>query len=60
MLPKINFTQTQTYQYLADHLVEIADKHLRSHFAEDPERFKKFSVLFNDILVDYSKNRIHV
>lgn len=59
MLPKINFTQTQTYQYLADHLVEIADKHLRSHFAEDPERFKKFSVLFNDILVDYSKNRIN-
>lgn len=59
MLPKINFTQTQSYQYLADHLVEISDKHLRGLFAEDAERFNKFSVLFNDILVDYSKNRIN-
>ncbi|KHJ38670.1 glucose-6-phosphate isomerase [Pedobacter glucosidilyticus] len=59
MLPKINFTKTQTYQYLADHLVEISDKHLRTLFTEDSERFNKFTVLFNDILVDYSKNRIN-
>ncbi|WP_304066495.1 glucose-6-phosphate isomerase [Pedobacter glucosidilyticus] len=59
MLPKINFTQTKSYQYLADHLVEISDKHLRTLFTEDSERFNKFTILFNDILVDYSKNRIN-
>lgn len=58
MLSKINFTQTQAYQYLADHLVEISDKHIKDLFKQDPERFEKFSVLFNDIFLDYSKNRI--
>ena len=27
-------------------------------FAKDAERFDKFSLKFNDILLDYSKNRI--
>ncbi len=59
MLPKINFTQTQAYQYLSDHLVEISEQHLRDLFASDPQRFQKFSVTFNDILLDFSKNRIN-
>jgi glucose-6-phosphate isomerase len=50
MLPSVNFTQTQAYKYLSDHLVEISDKHLRELFAEDPNRFEKFSIKFNDIL----------
>lgn len=58
MLSKINFTQTQAYQYLADHLAEMSDKHIKDLFEQDPERFEKFSVLFNDIFLDYSKNRI--
>lgn len=59
MLSKINFTQTQAYQYLSDHLVEMADSHMKELFAKDPERFQKFSVQFNDIFLDYSKNRIN-
>ncbi len=31
---------------------------MRDLFAQDPERFTKFSTQFNDILLDYSKNRI--
>ncbi len=31
---------------------------MKDLFAADPERFKKFSLRFNDVLVDYSKNRI--
>ncbi|GHT12769.1 glucose-6-phosphate isomerase [Planctomycetales bacterium] len=31
---------------------------MRQLFADDPKRFDKFSVLFGDILFDYSKNRI--
>lgn len=58
MLPKINFTQTQAYQYLANHLVDISDKHIAQLFKNDENRFAKFSVLFNDIHLDYSKNRI--
>ncbi|MBD3749844.1 MAG: glucose-6-phosphate isomerase [Sphingobacteriales bacterium] len=59
MLSKINFTQTKAYQYLSDHLVEIADSHMKELFAQDPKRFQKFSVQFNDIFLDYSKNRIN-
>ncbi|RZK91930.1 MAG: glucose-6-phosphate isomerase, partial [Pedobacter sp.] len=59
MLPKINFTTTKAYQYLADHYININEKDIKTLFAEDPERFSKFSVLFEDILFDYSKNRIN-
>ncbi len=58
MLSKINFTQTQAYEYLSNHLVEMGNIHMKDLFAKDPERFKKFSLQFNDIFVDYSKNRI--
>lgn len=58
MLPNIDFTQTQAYKYLADHYITINEKSIKDLFNEDPQRFDKFSVLFNDILLDYSKNRI--
>mgnify|MGYP001028389055 CR=1 FL=1 len=59
MLPTINFTETQAYKYLADHFIDINSKNLKELFAEDPERFQKFTILFDDILLDYSKNRIN-
>ena len=59
MLPKINFTTTKAYQYLADHYIDITQTDIKTLFAEDPERFQKFSILFEDILFDYSKNRIN-
>ena len=58
MLPKVDFSTTQAYQYLADHYIDIAPKHLKELFAADAERFDKFSISFGDILFDYSKNRI--
>jgi len=58
MLPNINFTTTQAYSYLADHFVDIAPKSLRELFAADDQRFDKFSLQFEDSLLDYSKNRI--
>jgi glucose-6-phosphate isomerase len=58
MLPKINPTQTQSWQKLSKHFAAIKDVHLRDLFAEDPDRFKRFHIRLNDILVDYSKNRI--
>jgi glucose-6-phosphate isomerase len=59
MLPTINFTETQAYKYLADHFIDINSKNLKELFAADPERFQKFTILFDDILLDYSKNRIN-
>jgi glucose-6-phosphate isomerase len=58
MLPKIDPTATAAWNKLALHREVINRMHLRQLFAEDPERFTKFSMRFNDILVDYSKNRI--
>ncbi|MGV3704891.1 MAG: glucose-6-phosphate isomerase [Arcticibacter sp.] len=58
MLPRVNFTDTKSYQYLSDHLIDISEKHLKDLFSEDPLRFEKFSIQFSDILLDYSKNRI--
>jgi len=58
MLPKIDFTSTEAYKYLTDHYIDITSKNLKDLFKSDNERFSKFSITFNDILVDYSKNRI--
>ena len=58
MLPNADFTTTKAYKYLTDHYIDIVSKSLKSLFAADDQRFKKFSLQFEDILLDYSKNRI--
>ena len=57
-LSKINPTETRSWQLLKDHYEQIKSKHLRQWFKEDAQRFEKFSIQFNDIIFDYSKNRI--
>ncbi|WP_149527456.1 glucose-6-phosphate isomerase [Sphingobacterium hotanense] len=58
MLPRIDFTTTQAFSYLADHYISINEKSLKELFQKDPQRFEKFSLYLKDILFDYSKNRI--
>src|SRR5882757_4929485 len=58
MLPNIDFTTTQSYKYLADHYIDVVSKSLKGLFEADNDRFAKFSIQFEDILLDYSKNRI--
>src|SRR6195952_869579 len=58
MLPNIDFTTTQSYKYLADHYIDIVAQNLKDLFKTDNQRFAKFSTQFEDILLDYSKNRI--
>ena len=58
MLPKLNPTQTQSWQKLNEHFAKMKEIHMKDLFASDPERFNRFRVQFEDILVDYSKNRI--
>ncbi|MFD1143172.1 glucose-6-phosphate isomerase [Larkinella insperata] len=58
MLPTQSFLQLPAYQQLQNHYQQIKDRHLRDLFAENPKRFDHFSLRFEDILVDFSKNRI--
>ena len=58
MLAKTNPTDTNSWKKLTDHYEIMQNVHMRDLFAEDPERFNTFSIRFNDILVDYSKNII--
>jgi glucose-6-phosphate isomerase len=59
MLPNIDFTTTQSYKYLADHYIDVVAENLKDLFKSDNQRFTKFSTQFEDILLDYSKNRIN-
>ncbi|MGD9235923.1 MAG: glucose-6-phosphate isomerase [Desulfobacterales bacterium] len=58
MLAKKNPTTTKSWQNLRRHYEKIKDLHMRDLFAEDPRRFEKMSIHFNNMIVDYSKNRI--
>ena len=51
-------TLTASWQSLQQEYERIAPEHMRDLFAADPGRFDRFSLKLNDILFDYSKNRI--
>lgn len=59
MLPKINPAETIAWQKLTAHFMMMQATHMRELFEEDPTRFEKFQLRFNDILIDYSKNIIN-
>ncbi len=58
MLAKKNPITAKSWQKLRRHYETVKDLHIRNLFADDPHRFDKFSIRLNDMLVDYSKNRI--
>ncbi|UCF55980.1 MAG: glucose-6-phosphate isomerase, partial [Deltaproteobacteria bacterium] len=58
MLNKMSPMKTQSWKNLSEHFEKMKNVHMRDLFAEDPDRFRKFSIRFNDILLDYSKNII--
>ena len=51
-------TSSPAWTALQNHYASIGKTHLRDLFANDPARFDSFSVTFEDILLDYSKNRL--
>lgn len=53
-----SLTQSSAWIALQSHKAVIAKPHLRDLFNQDPLRFEKFSLLFNDILLDYSKQQV--
>ncbi len=58
MLPKVNPTTTQAWKLLQEHYSEMKTVQLRELFNNNTNRFEKFSLRFDEILFDYSKNII--
>ena len=53
-----SLTSSPTWQNLQKHYDAQKDVQMRDLFAKDPERFKTFSLDFDGLLLDFSKNRI--
>jgi len=54
-----SLTRSPAWLALQAHQSVMAQQHLRSLFQQDPQRFEKFSLLCNDILLDYSKQPVN-
>ncbi len=50
--------QLPQWQALQAHQRELSDLHMRELFADDPERFARFSLRFESLLLDFAKNRV--
>ncbi len=55
---KPSIVDTPAWQALARHAETLRGKHLRQLFADDPERFARFSLETDGLLFDYSKQRV--
>jgi glucose-6-phosphate isomerase len=53
-----DLTTSPAWEALKAHYASTKDVHMKTLFDEDPGRFEKFSTKFEDILLDFSKNRI--
>lgn len=54
-----NLTNSPAWQALLKHKKQTENVQMRDLFAQDKTRFEDFQLRFNDILLDYSKNRIN-
>lgn len=51
-------TQSAAWQVLKAHFSTVHSLTMRQLFDENPDRFAQFSIQFNGLLFDYSKNRV--
>ena len=58
MLPKVDFRATAAYSLLESDAMRMEGMHLRGLFEGDRGRFDRYTKCFENILLDYSKNRI--
>lgn len=54
----MQITDYPEWKALQEHFDKIKNLHLRQLFGDDPKRGETFSLQFEDIFLDYSKNRI--
>mgnify|MGYP003685551697 CR=1 FL=1 len=58
MFPNVNPTKTKAWESLTQHFSKVEGLHLKDILKNDSKRFDKYSIQFEDILVDLSKNRL--
>ena len=58
MLKRINPDMTKSWKMLETHYQQTKDMEMRNLFHQNPDRFKDFSLVFENMVVDFSKNRI--
>ncbi|MEL7021192.1 MAG: glucose-6-phosphate isomerase [Bacteroidota bacterium] len=58
MLKNINPTQTSAWKALQEHYDTHKTRKMQDLFQADPKRFSSFSLCFEEMVVDYSKNII--
>lgn len=54
----MSLTDLNAWKKLEKNYTEMRGVQMRDMFAADPKRFDEFSVSLNDLLLDYSKNRV--
>lgn len=54
-----SLTNSKAWTALKTHYQSTCNASMKDAFNKDPDRFKKFSLQLNDIIFDYSKNRIN-
>ncbi len=59
MLASVKFDQTTAYRKLKSHYKTISKVPVKNLFEADPKRASKFTLRFQDTLVDFSKNQIN-
>lgn len=52
-------TESPAWLALQAHQSVMAQQHVHELFQADPQRFEQFSLLFNDILIDFSKQSVN-
>ena len=57
-MTKSTITDSEAWKKLEQHFQQTRSVHMRELFAENPGRFNQFHIQLNDLLLDYSKNRI--
>lgn len=58
MFPNIDPTTTPSWSKLQQHKEKLSGVHMKDLFLADPLRFEKFSLTLEDLLFDFSKNRV--
>ncbi len=58
MLQKINPTKTLEWNQLTEHFKQMAEVQMKELFVSDVNRFEALSIKYEDLLIDYSKNRL--
>ena len=57
--PHVNPLQTAAWKALGEHYAAMHSKKIRELFKDNPARFEQYSISFEDILFDYSKNIVN-